>query len=98
MVPPGSPAVKSPHDTDASQSAPKPRSSVTWTGPRFDSITLPGGPAPRSALAGAVMVSVPLTMLEVTVHGPPASTGQLLPASAEVTVLVMLVPPSSGLS
>ena len=59
----------------------------------------PGGPAPRDALAGAVIDSGPVITPVVTVHEPPLlPSGQLLPAAAEVTVLTRLVPPVSGLS
>ena len=59
----------------------------------------PGGPEPRSALAGAVSDSGPVMTPVVTVHWPPGPAGgQLLPTAAEVTVLVRVVPPVSGLS
>src|ERR1700678_2733577 len=92
------PMVKSLADTEAVQSAPKPRPSVTWTVPRLDSMVAPGGPEPRAALAGVVMDNGPLMTPVVTVHWPPlVPDGQLLPAAAEVTVLVRVVPPVSGL-
>ena len=57
----------------------------------------PGGPEPRAALAGAVIVSGPLMTPVVTVHWPLlVPVGQVLPAAAEVTVLTRLAPPVAG--
>src|ERR1700733_905386 len=46
------PVVKSLEDTEAAQSAPKPRPSVTPTVPRGGEMVVPGAPEPRDARAG----------------------------------------------
>src|ERR1700722_7574291 len=93
------PVVKSLEDTEAPQSAPKPRPSVTPTMPRLEEIVDPGAPEPRAAVAGAVIDSGPLMTPVVTAHGAVVVPGgQVLPGAAEVTVLTRHVPPVSGLS
>src|ERR1700735_3094791 len=93
------PVVKSLEDTEAAQSAPKPRPSVTPTVPRGEEMVVPGAPEPRAALAGAVIDSGPVMTAVVTAHGGMSVPGgQVLPGAAEVTVLARLVPPVSGLS
>src|SRR5271165_5658378 len=95
-VPP--PVVKLVEETAAVQPAPKPRSSVTATMPRFAWMVPPGGPAPRPALAGAVIDSGPAMTATMAVHwAPPPPAGQSLPAAVEAAVLVIVVDPVSGL-
>src|SRR6266536_5885876 len=91
------PVAKPVDATVAVQSAPKPRSSVTWTVPRSELSVPPGGAEPRPAVAGTVMVSGPATTATVTAQsGPGLAGGQVLPGTAEVTVLDMVPGPASG--
>ena len=58
----------------------------------------PGAAAPRSALAGAVIKSTPVTTATVVPQrGSVLADGQLLPGVAEVTVLASVRSPVSGL-
>ena len=91
------PVAKPVDATVAVQSAPKPRSSVTWTVPRPEPSVPPGGPDPRLAVAGTVMVSGPATTATVTAQsGPGLAAGQVLPGTAEITVLDRVPGPVSG--
>src|ERR1700722_2647578 len=93
------PVVKSLEDTEAAQSAPKPRPSVTPTVPRLEEMVVPGAPEPRAALAGAVIDSGPLMTAVVTAHGGlRVPGGRVLPGAGALEVLTRLVPPVSGLS
>ena len=92
------PVVKPVEATVAVQSAPKPRSSVTWTVPRPALRVPPGAAEPRLAVAGAVMVSGPATTATVTVQpGLPDPAGQVLPGAVETAVLARVPVPVSGL-
>src|ERR1700744_476650 len=90
--------VKSLEETEAAQSAPKPRPSVTSMVPKPAWMVAPGDPLPRNALSGAVIVSGALVTPVVTGHlALLVPGGHVLPGSAEVAVLTRRAPPVSGL-
>jgi hypothetical protein len=60
--------VKLVAETVAVQSAPKPRSSVTWTVPKLALRMPPGAAEPREAPGATAMVSAPLTTAMVAVQ------------------------------
>src|SRR5580700_8189787 len=92
------PVAKPVEETVAVQSAPKPRSSVTWTVPRAPLRAPPGAPEPRLAVAGTVMDSGPAATATVTVQpGLLDPAGQVLPVAVEATVLDRAPLPVSGL-
>src|SRR5882724_4481197 len=92
------PVAKLLAETDTVQSAPKPRSSVTWTVPRTPLRVPPGSADPRLATAGATMDSGPAMTATMAVQsGLVLPAGQSLPTAAEATVLDRTALPVSGL-
>ena len=90
------PVVKAVDDAVAVQAAlSRARSSVTVIAPISSVMVVPGAPEPRSAVAGAVIVSAPLVTAKVTVvsgsPGPPgagAFTAAMLVTAAEAAGIV----------
>src|ERR1700677_4019939 len=91
------PVVKSVAEAVAVQPATPARSSVTWTIPRLPAAVPPGAAEARLALAGAVIESTPRTTRMLELHcGSELPDMQLLPGSAELTVLASVRLPVSG--
>jgi hypothetical protein len=88
------PVVKSVEETVAVHPVRPSRSSVTWTTPSPAPEVPPGAAAPRSALAGALIESTPVTTGTLALQrGSELPGGQLLPGVAELTVLARLRSP-----
>src|ERR1700733_6370402 len=91
------PVVKSVAEVVAVHPATPARPSVTWTMPRLALAVAPGAAEPRLALAGAVIESTPRTTATLELHrGSVLPDRQLLPGSAELTVLARVRFPVSG--